>query len=60
MKLGAHLRKAILAAGVEEASALIALETTNLLTGVSDEQLRLRLRRRVAQRLAQTPAISAA
>ena len=51
--------KASVAADIEEASALIALETINLLAGVSDEPFRMNLRRRVAERLAQTPTISA-
>ena len=54
-----QLRKAIVAADIEEASALLALETINLLAGVSDEPFRMNLRRRVAERLAQTPTISA-
>lgn len=57
MQLGAQLRKAILAADLEEASALIAVETASLLAGVSDEQFRLSLRQRVSERLAQAPAI---
>lgn len=59
-QLGDQLRKAILAADVEEGSALIALEATNLLAGIRDEQFRKVLRQRVADRLAQTPTISAA
>jgi len=59
LQLGGQLRKAVLTADLEEASALVALEITNLLAGVSDEQFRLNLRRRVAERLAQAPAISA-
>lgn len=58
LQLGDQLRKAIVAADIEEASALIALETINLLAGVSDELFRINLRRRVAERLAQTPTIS--
>jgi len=58
LQLGDQLRKAIVAADIEEASALIALETINLLAGVSDEPFRMNLRRRVAERLAQTPTIS--
>ncbi len=60
LELGEQLRKAILAADVEEASAVIALETAGLLAGVNDEPFRMNLRRRVAERLAQTPAISEA
>ena len=45
---------------IEEASALIALEAANLLAGINDEQFRLNVRRRVADRLAQMPTISAA
>lgn len=56
MRLGAQLRKAILAADLEEASALIAMEAASLLAGVSDEQFRLSLRQRVTERLAQAPA----
>lgn len=59
LQLGDQLRKAIVAADIEEASALIALEAINLLAGVSDEPFRMNLRRRVAERLAQTPTISA-
>jgi len=59
LQLGDQLRKAIVAADIEEASALLALETINLLAGVSDEPFRMNLRRRVAERLAQTPTISA-
>ena len=58
LQLGDQLRKTIVAADIEEASALIALETINLLAGVSDEPFRMNLRRRVAERLAQTPTIS--
>src|SRR3546814_2968342 len=54
------LHKTILAADIEEASALIALEAANLLAGINDEQFRLNVRHRVAERLAQTPTISAA
>jgi hypothetical protein len=57
LQLGDQLRKAIVAADIEEASALIALETINLLAGVSDEPFRMNLRRRVAERLAQTPTL---
>jgi len=59
LQLGDQLRKAILAADLEEASALIAQEATNLLAGINDEQLRLNVRHRVSERLAQTPTISA-
>jgi len=52
------LHKAIVAADIEEASALIALETINLRAGVGDEPFRMNLRRRVAERLTQTPTIS--
>ncbi|WP_235857543.1 hypothetical protein [Xanthomonas cissicola] len=48
-----------MAADIKEASALIALETINLLAGVSDEPFRMNLRRRVAERLAQTPTVNA-
>ncbi|AOY95898.1 hypothetical protein NK553_18880 [Pseudomonas sp. ZM23] len=60
LQLGDQLRKTILAADIEEASALIALEAANLLAGISDEQFRLNVRHRVAERLAQMPTISAA
>ena len=60
LELGAQLREAILAADVEEASALIALETASLLAGVSDDDFRLALRRRVAERLAQISSIGVA
>ncbi|WP_436968343.1 hypothetical protein [Burkholderia multivorans] len=60
LQLGEQLRKTILAADIEEASALIALEAANLLAGINDEQFRLNVRRRVAERLAQLPTISAA
>ena len=59
LHLGDQLCKAIVAADIEEASALIALETINLLAGVSDEPFRMNLRRRVAERLAQTPTVNA-
>jgi hypothetical protein len=57
-EFGGHNGLAQLVADIEEASALIALETINLLAGVSDEPFRMNLRRRVAERLAQTPTIS--
>lgn len=60
LQLGDQLRKTILSADIEEASALIALEAANLLAGINDEQFRLNVRRRVADRLAQMPTISAA
>ena len=59
IRLGAQLRKAILAADLEEASALIAMEAASLLAGVSDAQFRLSLRQRVTERLAQAPSIRA-
>ncbi|HCF1530120.1 TPA: hypothetical protein ACRL9G_002090 [Pseudomonas aeruginosa] len=59
LQLGDQLRKTILAADIEEASALIALEAANLLAGINDEQFRLTVRHRVAERLAQMPTISA-
>ncbi|WP_238897536.1 hypothetical protein [Achromobacter xylosoxidans] len=58
LHLGDQLRKAILANDVEEASALIALEAGSLLAGVSDEDFRMCLRRRVAERLALMPTTS--
>ena len=51
LELGAQLRKAILAADVEEASALIALETASLLAGVSDDHFRLACRRALGANL---------
>jgi len=60
LQLGEQLRKAILAADIEEASALIALEAGSLLAGINDEPFRMNVRRRVAERLAQVPAIGAA
>lgn len=60
LELGAQLRKAILAADVEAASALIALETVSLLAGVSDDHFGIALRRRVAERLAQISSIGVA
>ncbi|CAM5208918.1 MULTISPECIES: hypothetical protein [Alcaligenaceae] len=60
LQLGDQLRGAVLTADLEGASALIVQEATNLLTGVSDESFRLKLRQRVIERLAQTPAIGAA
>ena len=60
LQLGDQLRKAIVATDIEEASALIALEAANLLAGINDEHFRLSVRHRVAERLAQTPTISAA
>jgi len=59
LQLGEQLHKAILAADVEEASALIALEAASLLAGICDEPLRMTVRRRIAERLAQTPASTA-
>jgi len=38
---------------------LIALEAANLLAGITDEQFRLNVRHRIAERLVQTPTISA-
>ncbi|HBP0979070.1 hypothetical protein QRD40_05115 [Comamonas sp. Y6] len=58
-QLGDQLRKAILAADAEEASAVIALEAGSLLAGINDERFRMNVRRRVAERLAQAPVISA-
>jgi len=60
LQLGDQLRKTILVADIEEASALIALEAANLLAGINDEQFRMSLRRRVAERLAEEPANGAA
>ncbi|HBN8512526.1 TPA: hypothetical protein L3715_006178 [Pseudomonas aeruginosa] len=59
LQLGDQLRNTILTADIEEASALIALEAANLLAGITDEQFRLNVRHRIAERLAQTPTISA-
>lgn len=59
LQLGDQLRNTILAADIEEASALIALEAANLLAGITDEQFRLNVRHRIAERLVQTPTISA-
>ena len=59
LQFGEQLRKAIITTDIEQASALLALETASLLTGISDEQFRLDLQRRVAERLAQVPMISA-
>ncbi|CAM4142680.1 TPA: hypothetical protein L5P25_003041 [Pseudomonas aeruginosa] len=59
LQLGDQLRKAIKASDIEEASALIALEAANLLAGINDEHFRLNVRHRIAERLAQTPTISA-
>ncbi|EIU1299062.1 hypothetical protein V7I75_28375 [Pseudomonas aeruginosa] len=59
LQLGDQLRNTILAADIEEASALIALEAANLLAGITDEQFRLNVRHRIAERLSQTPTISA-
>lgn len=59
LQLGDGLRKTIVAGDIEEASALIALETANLLAGIHDEHFRLNVRRRVAERLAQLPTIGA-
>ncbi|GAD24662.1 hypothetical protein [Acidovorax sp. MR-S7] len=60
LQLGEQLRKAILAADIDEASALFALEAGGLLAGINDEQFRMNVRHRVAERLAQVPAIGAA
>ncbi|EPU6916172.1 TPA: hypothetical protein ACKR1V_002237 [Pseudomonas aeruginosa] len=57
--LSRHNPNTILAADIEEASALIALEAANLLAGITDEQFRLNVRHRIAERLVQTPTISA-
>jgi hypothetical protein len=51
LELGQSLRKALLAADIEEASRLVTQETGNLLAGISDESLRSSLRQRVAERL---------
>ncbi len=51
MELGEQLRKAVLMADVEEASALIALEAVSLLSGINDAAFRSQLRRRVAEQL---------
>ncbi|AYN19582.1 hypothetical protein [Alcaligenes aquatilis] len=59
LQFGEQLRKAIITTDIEQASALLALETASLLTGITDEQFRLDLQRRVAERLAQVPMISA-
>lgn len=59
LQLGDQLRNTILAADIEEASALIALEAANLLAGITDEQFRLNVRHRIAERLFQTPTSSA-
>ncbi|HBP5316138.1 TPA: hypothetical protein L5690_003457 [Pseudomonas aeruginosa] len=59
LQLGDQLRNTILAADIEEASALIALKAANLLAGITDEQFRLNVRHRIAERLAQTSTISA-
>ncbi len=59
LQLGEQLRKAILAADAEEASALIALEAASLLAGIRDEPFRMTVRHRGAERLAQTPASAA-
>ncbi|MBN0002054.1 hypothetical protein JTL74_32920, partial [Pseudomonas aeruginosa] len=59
LQLGDQLRKTIVATDIEEASALIALEAANLLAGITDEQFRLNVRHRIAERLAQTSTISA-
>ena len=54
LRLGQQLRNALLGADIEEASKLLAQETANLLSGVSDESLRSSLRQRVAERLMET------
>lgn len=59
LQLGDQLHKAILATDAEEASVVIALEAGSLLAGINDEQFRMSVRRRVSERLAQAPAISA-
>lgn len=51
LELGQDLRKAILAADIEEASARVTLEATSVLSGITDEAFRSRLRQRVAERL---------
>ncbi|MCW3660290.1 hypothetical protein ACVSNE_00190 [Pseudomonas aeruginosa] len=60
LQLGDQLRKAILAADAEKASAVIAMEAGSLLAGIHDGQFRMNVRRRVAERLAQAPAIGTA
>lgn len=57
LRLGDQLRKAIVAADLEEASALIALEVGSLLAGIYEAQFRMSLRQRVAERLAAELAI---
>lgn len=51
LQLGQDLRQAILADDLEKASARIVLVVRDLLSGISDGPLRVRLRRRLAQRL---------
>lgn len=56
LQLGVRLRNAIVAADLEGASALIVQEAASLLAGVNDEPFRMKLRQRVAERLAAEPA----
>lgn len=49
--LGDQLRRTILATDVDKASAVIEMEIERLLESVNDEQFRLKLQRRVAERL---------
>jgi len=58
LQLGGQLRTAVLAADIEEVSALSTRQAGSLLAGVN-EQFRMVLRRRVAEQLAQTSAIGA-
>lgn len=55
--LGSQLRDALQIYDVKRASDLIAQETTNLLAGIRNEEFRMAVLQRVAERLSQTPVI---
>ncbi|MDF8361347.1 hypothetical protein [Achromobacter anxifer] len=54
---GSQLRDALKFSDVKRASDLIAQETTNLLAGIRNEEFRMSVRHRVAERLSQAPTI---
>ena len=60
LQLGEELRTAILAGDLAAASNRIANETLALLAAITDDQVRARLRRAVADRLLTDPSLTAA
>ena len=60
LQLGAELRTAILAGDLAAAANRIANETLALLAAITDDQVRARLRRTVADRLLTDPSSVAA